>query len=81
MNTQHINLNVPLTFDQVVDIVRQLSPKQKLKLKEVLQESQNIDNYVIPEEHRNIVRQRMKASQDDPSRLLNWEEARQKLKV
>lgn len=81
MNAQHIKLNVPLTFNQVVDIVRQLSPKEKLKLKEVLQESQDIDNCDIPEEHKNTVRERMKASQADPSRLLNWEEAKHKLKV
>jgi hypothetical protein len=81
MDAQHINLNVPLTFNQVVDIVRQLSPKEKLKLKEMLLESQDIDEYDIPEEHKNIVRQRMKASQDDPSRLLKWEEAKRKLKL
>lgn len=80
MNTQHIKLNVPLTFDQVVDIVRQLSPKQKLKLKEVLQEAQDMDEYDVPEEHKNIVRERMKASQANPSRLLKWEDARHKLK-
>jgi hypothetical protein len=81
MNTQHIKLNVPLTFNQMVDIVRQLSPQEKLKLKKVLQESQDMDEYDIPEEHKNIVRERMKASQEDPSRLLNWEEAKHKLKV
>jgi hypothetical protein len=35
----------------------------------------------IPEEHKNIVRERMKASQADPSRLLNWENAKHRLKV
>jgi hypothetical protein len=35
----------------------------------------------IPEEHKIIVRQRTKASKDDPSRLLNWDEAKHKLKV
>jgi len=81
MNTQHIQLNVPLNFNQVVDIVRQLSPKERIKLKEVLQETQDIDDYVIPEEHKNIVRQRIKASEADPSRLLNWDEVKHKLKV
>jgi hypothetical protein len=81
MNTQHIQLNVPLSFDQVLGIVQQLSPKEKTKLKEVLQETQDIDQYIIPEEHKNIVRQRIKASEADPSRLLNWDEVKHKLKV
>lgn len=75
---QNINLNIPLNFKQVVDIVRQLSPKEKTKLKEVLESEQEID---IPEEHKNIVRQRMKASEADPSRLLNWDEVKHKIKL
>ena len=35
----------------------------------------------IPEEHKNTVRQRMKASEVNPSRLLKWDEAKNKLKV
>jgi hypothetical protein len=78
MNTQNIQLNVPLNFNQVVDIVRQLSPKDKMKLKAVLQEEQNM---VIPERQKEIVRQRMKASDADPSRLLNWDEVKHKIKL
>lgn len=80
MNSQHIKLNVPLSFNQVLDIVRQLTPKEKIELKEMLKnELQEIDD--IPEEHKNIVRERLKASQENPSRLLNWDEAKRKLKV
>jgi len=79
MQTHHnINLNIPLNFNQVVDIVRQLSPKEKTKLKEVLESEQDID---IPEEHKTIVRQRMKASEADPSRLLNWDDVKHKIKL
>ena len=74
----NIKLNIPLDFNQVVDIVKQLSPKEKTKLKEVLESEQEID---IPEEHKNIVRQRMKASEADPSRLLNWDEVKHKIKL
>jgi len=81
MNTQHIQLNVPLSFNQVVDIVRQLSPKEKTKLKEVLTETEDIDEYTISEDHKNIVRKRMKASETAPSRLLKWDEVKHKLKV
>lgn len=79
MQTHHnINLNIPLNFNQVVDIVKQLSPKEKAKLKEVLDNKSEID---ISEEHKNIVRQRMKASEADPSRLLNWDEVKHKIKL
>jgi hypothetical protein len=30
----------------------------------------------VPEEHKNIVRQRIKASKEDPSLLLNWDEVK-----
>jgi len=79
MQTHHnINLNIPLNFNQVVDIVRQLSPKEKAKLKEVLESEHEID---ISEEHQNIVRQRMKSSKTDPSRLLKWDEVKHKIKL
>jgi|WetSurMetagenome_2_1015567.scaffolds.fasta_scaffold105662_4 hypothetical protein len=78
MNTQNIQINVPLNFNQVVDIVRQLSPKDKMKLKAVLQEEQNM---VIPEKQKEIVRQRMKVSDAYPSRLLNWDDVKHKIKL
>lgn len=34
------------------------------------------NNISIPEKHKNIVRQRIKASEADPSRLLNWDEVK-----
>lgn len=80
MSTHHIQLNVPLSFKQIVDIVKQLSPEDRIKLQEVLQETSDTD-YEIPEEHKNIVRQRIKASKKDTSRPHNWEEVKHKLKV
>ena len=37
MDTQHIQLNVPLSFKQVIDIVKQLSSFEKQQLSEYLQ--------------------------------------------
>lgn len=77
MQTEHnINLNIPINFNQVLDIVRQLSPKDKLRLKNILENEKPAD---IPEEHKNIVRQRMKASSANPSRILNWDEEKHKI--
>lgn len=79
MQTHHnISLNIPLNFNQVVDIVKQLSPQDKNKLIKVLENEQEID---IPEEHKDIVRQRMSASNADPTRLLNWDEVKQKINL
>jgi len=36
MKSANININLPLNFNQVVDLVRQLSNKEKLRLTEVL---------------------------------------------
>ena len=49
MDTPHISLNVSLSFKQIVDIVKQLSPSEKQQLSEVLQSGQGFDDVVIPE--------------------------------
>lgn len=81
MSIHDIQLNIPLSFKQVVEIVKQLSPKDKIKLHEILLEALKADDFEIPEEHKTIVRQRIEASKKNPSRLLSWEEAKHKLKV
>jgi len=60
MSPQQINLKIPISFKQVIDIVRQLSPSEKQQLSEVLWTEQNIDDIAIPEEHKQIVRERIK---------------------
>lgn len=35
----------------------------------------------IPEEHKNIVRERVKASEKDPSILLDWDKVKHKIKL
>ena len=42
MGVQPIQLNVPVSFRQVADIVRQLSPSEKQQLGKVLWDEQNI---------------------------------------
>ena len=76
MNTQHIKLNVPLTFNQVIDIIKQLSPQEKAKLKEVLEENEG-----IPEEHQKLVMERFEKVRQNPDRLLDWDEAKKTLKT
>jgi hypothetical protein len=79
MNTEHVQLNFPLSFKQVIDIVRQLSPSEKLQLSEVLWSEQNIDDIVIPEEHQKIVRERIKNYENSPGSYLSWDDIEQKM--
>jgi len=46
MEAANLNINLPLNFNQVVDLVRQLPYKEKLKLSEVLKKEtkQKTDN-------------------------------------
>ncbi len=79
MNTEHIQLNNPLSFKQVVEIVRQLSPSEKQQLSEVLWTEQNVDDIVIPEEHRQIVRERIKKYENNPDSYLSWDDIEHKM--
>ena len=79
MSPQHINLKIPLSFKQVVDIVRQLSPSEKQQLTEVLWREQNIDDIVIQEEHKQIVRERIKKYENSPDSYLSWNDIEGKM--
>ncbi len=81
MNTQHIQLKVPLSVDQLIDIVRQLSPKEKQKLSGVLWEETREEEVFIPEDHKKIVRQRLKRMNERPETSLNWEDIERKMKL
>ena len=79
MNAQHGQLNISLSFKQVVDIVKQLSPSEKQMLSEVLWIEQDIDDIVIPEEHKQIVRERIKKYENSPDSYLSWNDIERKM--
>jgi hypothetical protein len=81
MNTQHIQLKVPLSVDQLIDIVRQLSPKEKQKLSSVLWDETREEEVFIPEDHKKIVRQRLKRMDERPETSLSWEDIERKMKL
>jgi len=39
------------------------------------------EDIYIPEEHKNIVRKRIEASKNDPSRLLDWDKVKSEIKL
>lgn len=61
--------NLPLTFNQVFELVKQLPTDQKNKLIKVLQKG-NAVNESIPEAHKTLVRERIKNSK--ANELLDW---------
>jgi hypothetical protein len=63
----------------VVDIVLQLSPTEKKQLSEILQTEQNIEDIAVPEEHKQIVRERIKKYADGPDSYLSWNDIEQKM--
>jgi hypothetical protein len=79
MSTQQILLNVPVSFEQVIDLVKQLSPTEKQQLSEVLLTEQSTDDIEIPEAHKELVRERIKKYEDKPGSYLSWNEIEQKL--
>lgn len=81
MSTQQIQLNVPLSFNQLIDLVRQLSPKEKLQLSGVLWDETQNEEISIPEEHKQIVRQRLKRMEEQPESCLTWEDIERKIRL
>ena len=79
MSTQHIQLNIPLSFNQFLAIVKQLSPSEKLKLREVLETEKSSNDIVIPEEHKQIVRERIKKYKNNLDIYLQWNEIENKM--
>ena len=81
MDTQHIQLKVPLSFDQIIDIVRQLSPKEKQQLSSVLWDEIKEKDIYILEDHKKIVKQRLKRMEEKPETSLSWEDIEAKIKL
>jgi len=71
-----IQVNVNLNFQQLLETIKKLSPKEKLEINEAIW-AQDMD---IPQEHQDIVLNRIESARQDPSRLLNWDYAAQTLK-
>jgi hypothetical protein len=70
-----LSLKVDLNFQQLLDVVKQLSPSEKLKLNEVIWD----DDTDIPMEHQQLVNDRIQKSKANPNRMLDWDEVSKKL--
>ena len=81
MDPQYIQLKVPLSFNQLIDIVQQLSTKEKQQLSSVLWDETREDETHIPENHKKIARQRLKRMEEHPESCLSWEDIERKIKL
>jgi hypothetical protein len=70
-NMDAAKINIQVNFQQILEAVKQLSPKEKLKLNEVIWE----DDIDIPIETQKLVLNRIKYAREHPETMLDWDEA------
>ena len=71
-----IQLSANLNFQQLLETVKKLSPKEKMQVNEALWE----ENMDIPHEHQELVLGRVKNARQQPEALLDWDKASKNLK-
>ena len=67
------NIALPISPEQVFSLAQQLKLKDKIELIHLLEQEQYTDN--IPEEHKKLVRQRIKKYNKNPELLIDENEA------
>ena len=67
---ESIKLKNDLNINQLIEAVKLLSPKDKLRLNDAIWN----DDATIPVEHQKIVLDRMAKAKTNPGRLLDWDE-------
>ena len=67
---ESIKLKIDLNINQLIEAVKLLSPKDKLRLNDAIWS----DDMAIPVEHQKIVLDRMAKAKTNPGRLLDWDE-------
>jgi Putative addiction module component len=71
---------LPLDFNQLFELVKQLPNKEKQELI-MLRRQEQEKNIPILEEHKKLVRQRIKHYKQHPEKLVDWETAKKRLKL
>lgn len=69
-----INVNIDLSFQQLLEVVKKLTPKEKLLFNDVLW----TENMEIPAAHQTLVLGRIKMAKQNPERLMDWDEVSKK---
>lgn len=66
---------VELSFSQLLDAVRKLSPSEKLELNEMIWK----EDISIPEEHQKLVYERIDTVRTNPQVLHDWDSVSKKI--
>jgi len=74
------NIYLPLNFNQLFELVKQLPAKEKQQLMGLLRQEQE-DNIPVPKEHKKLVRQRIKKYMQHPEQLIDWDTAKKRFKL
>ncbi|TAF72074.1 MAG: hypothetical protein EAZ58_02810 [Flavobacterium sp.] len=72
-----IKLNIDLSVSQLLEAVKQLSPKDRLKINDALWN----EDVEIPIEHQKIVLDRIAKAKTNPERLLDWDKVSKSFKT
>jgi hypothetical protein len=65
---KNTDLKIPISFNQLINAVKQLSPTDKLKLSNTIWDS----DLSIPLHHQNKVLTRIEKAKKNPARLKKW---------
>ncbi len=68
-------LNIKLPFEQLLEVVKKLSPKEKLMLNDAIWD----EEIEIPVEQQDLVRNRIKEVKNDPNSMVDWEEVKSEI--
>jgi len=71
--TDTSNIALPISPEQVFSLAQQLQTKDKIQLIHLLEQEQYTEN--IPEEHKKLVRERIKKYEKNPELLVDEDEA------
>jgi hypothetical protein len=77
MATTADSVKLPLTFRQVLDLVKQLPSEKKKKIVDTIQKENRNGNYDISEKDKALVLNRIKTDKDEE--LLDWKSVKKKL--
>ncbi len=67
MNT--IPLNIDISFNKIIDLVKSLSPQEKQLINDAIWD----ESMPIPQTHQALVNDRVLKSKKNPERMLNWD--------
>ncbi|GAB6012649.1 addiction module protein [Viscerimonas tarda] len=81
MNAPSIQLNVPLNFNQLLSLVKQLSTRDKLKLESLIWEETDESEIEIPATQQKMVSARLQEMNKNPQSCKSWGDIERNLRL